>query len=209
MSYARISAKRIVPVVGIAQLAHAAPVARAIRAGGLDVYEVTLRTSVALDAIRAGCEACPDMLIGAGTVLTCQQVDDAIAAGATFGVAPGLNARVVRHAQSRGFPFIPGVITASEVEQAIELGCPLLKFFPAEPAGGAALLKAVAAPYAHLDVGFLPLGGVKPTNMSSYFAIPSVRAIGGSWIADKALQAAEDWDAISANVREALALAAG
>lgn len=207
MSYARITAKRIVPVVGIADLANAAPVAEAIQAGGLDIYEITLRTPVALDAIRVGCETCPDMFIGAGTVLTCQQVDDAIAAGARFGVAPGLNEVVVRHAQARDFPFIPGVVTASEIEKAIELGCPLLKFFPAEPAGGANLLKAVAAPYGHLDVGFVPLGGLRPSNLASYFAIPNVRAIGGSWIASKDLQAAGDWAGISANVRDALSLA--
>lgn len=206
MSYTRITAKRIVPVVGISNLASAAPVARAIRDGGLDIYEITLRTPVSLDAIRAGCDACPDMFIGAGTILTCQQVDDAIAAGAKFGVAPGLNERVVRHAQSRDFAFIPGVITASEVEHAIELGCPLLKFFPAEPAGGANLLKAVAAPYSHRDVGFVPLGGLRPSNLASYFAIPSVHAIGGSWIAASDLQAAGDWPQISRNVREALAL---
>jgi 2-dehydro-3-deoxyphosphogluconate aldolase/(4S)-4-hydroxy-2-oxoglutarate aldolase len=207
VSFARITAGRIVPVVGISQLDRAAEVARAIRDGGLNVFEIILRTPVALDAIRAACEACPDMMIGAGTILSCEQVDDAIAAGAAFGVAPGLNERVVRHAQSRNFPFIPGVITASEVEHAIELGCPLLKFFPAEPAGGAALLKAVSAPYGHIDVGFLPLGGVNPSNMGSYFAIPSVRAIGGSWIASGELQAAGDWPGISANVRDALAQA--
>jgi 2-dehydro-3-deoxyphosphogluconate aldolase / (4S)-4-hydroxy-2-oxoglutarate aldolase len=208
VSYARISAKRIVPVVGIADLNHAAPVARAISDGGLDIFEIVLRSPVALDAISAACEACPDMFIGAGTVLTCDQVDAAIDAGAKFGVAPGLNERVVRHAQSRDFPFIPGVVTASEIEHAIELGCPLLKFFPAEPAGGAPLLKSVAAPYSHLDLGFVPLGGVKPGNMGNYFAIPSVSAIGGSWIASKDLQLAGDWAQISANVREALVLAA-
>ena len=143
------------------------------------------------------------MLAGIGTILTTGQVDEVVGAGAAFGVAPGLNRKVVEYAQSKGLPFGPGIVTPSDIEQGIELGCRTLKFFPAETAGGLSHLKNMAAPYQHLNIDFIPLGGLNTTNMRDYLASPLISAIGGSWIAKRELIAAQDWNQIEANAREA------
>jgi 2-dehydro-3-deoxyphosphogluconate aldolase/(4S)-4-hydroxy-2-oxoglutarate aldolase len=188
---------RIVPVAIIDDAAHAVPLAKALSAGGLPIIEVTLRTPAALEAIRAIRAECPEMLVGAGTVLTPQQVHESVAAGAMFGVSPGLNADVVRTARDAGLFFMPGVMTPSDVEAALALDCRLLKFFPAVPAGGLAMLQSLAGPYAHTGVQFVPLGGVNANNMSDYLALPSVAAIGGSWICDRALVREQRWSEIT------------
>jgi len=188
----------IVPVAIIDDAAHAVPLAKALSAGGLPIIEVTLRTPAALEAIRAIRAECPEMLVGAGTVLTPQQVHESVAAGAMFGVSPGLNADVVRTARDAGLFFMPGVMTPSDVEAALALDCRLLKFFPAVPAGGLAMLQSLAGPYAHTGVQFVPLGGVNANNMSDYLALPSVAAIGGSWICDRALVREQRWSEITA-----------
>ena len=194
---------RIVPVTVIERADDAVPLARALQAGGIPVIEVTLRTPAALDAVRRIAAEAPDVLIGAGTILTPDQVTQAVAAGARFGVAPGLNEAVVRRAAELGMPFVPGVMTPSEIERALELGCRLLKFFPAENAGGAKMLKALAGPYAHTGVKFLPLGGVGPANAAEYLALPVVGAVGGSWLAEKAILTARNWPEVTARAEEA------
>jgi len=204
----RIERGRIVPIVVLDDVEAAAPLAEALLAGGLDVMEITLRTGAALGAIRRIAAAYPEMLLGAGTLLDPSQVDQARDAGAVFGLAPGLNPRVVQAAAHCGMLFAPGVMTPSEVEQAWALGCKLLKFFPAEPAGGVAMLKALAGPYAHLGLRFIPTGGIHSGNLADYLKVPLVAAIGGSWMVDKALVAAGRWDEITRLTRVAVAAAA-
>jgi 2-dehydro-3-deoxyphosphogluconate aldolase/(4S)-4-hydroxy-2-oxoglutarate aldolase len=203
----RIERCGVIAVLVIDSAAHAVPLAQALLRGGIDVMELTLRTPQAIDALRRIHAEVPEMLAGIGTVLTCDQVDTVVEAGAAFAVAPGLNPVVVRHARQRGLPFAPGVVTPSEVEQAIELGCRHLKFFPAQPSGGVKYLKSMNAPYAHLNLKYIPLGGLNATNMVDYLCEPFTAAIGGSWIAPRATIAAEDWEAISKTamaVRETL-----
>ena len=204
----RVFTKRVMPVAVIDKVEDAVPLAEALISGGLDIIEVTFRTAAAADCIRAIRARFPDMLIGAGTLLTPEQVKQAQDAGAMFGVAPGLNENVVVAATRLGLPFIPGVMTPSEVEKALELGCTLQKFFPAEAAGGVKMLQALSGPYGHTPVRFLPLGGVTPGNMATYLALPMVAAIGGTWIADKQLIKERRWTDIAARAAEAGKLAA-
>ena len=189
----QILQKRVVPVAVIDKLEDAVPLATALLAAGLDVIEVTFRTAAAPDAIRAIAQAHPNMLVGAGTLLEVSQVKQAKAAGAKFGVAPGLNATTVKASLELGMPFVPGVATASDVELALALGCKLQKLFPADVLGGVKLLKAFAGPYGHTGVKFIPLGGVNAGNMGEYLTLPIVAAIGGSWIVDKKLIVEKKW----------------
>ena len=203
----QILTKRVVPVAVIDKVEDAVPLANALLAAGLDVIEVTFRTAAAPDAIRAITKAHPGMLVGAGTLLDVNQVRQARDAGAKFGVAPGLNPTVVKASLDAGMPFVPGVATASEVERALELDCKLQKLFPADVLGGVKLLKALAGPYAHTGVKFIPLGGVNAQNMAEYLALPVVAAIGGSWIVDKKLIAEKNWAQITALTKAALTIA--
>ncbi len=202
-----IVAKRVVPVAVIERAADAVPLARALREGGINAIEVTLRTEAAFDAVTAIRAAFPDMAVGVGTVLEPAQVERARQVGAVFGVAPGLNEDVVRAARAADLPFIPGVLTPSEVERALAFGLRLLKFFPAEAAGGVKMLEALAGPYAHTGVKFIPLGGINLTNMPAYLALPVVAAIGGTWFVNKKQIAAGDWAGIARQTREAVAVA--
>jgi len=199
----KIKDSAIVAVLVIDDAANAVPLARALLRCGIGAMELTLRTDAAIDALRAIRDEVPEMLAGIGTILTTDQIDEVVAAGAAFGVAPGLNRRVVEYAQDKGLPFGPGIATPSDIEQGIELGCRTLKFFPAETAGGLKHLKNMAAPYQHLGIDFIPLGGLNASNMNDYLASPLISAIGGSWIAKRDLIAAQDWDTIEANAREA------
>ncbi|NLL83629.1 MAG: bifunctional 4-hydroxy-2-oxoglutarate aldolase/2-dehydro-3-deoxy-phosphogluconate aldolase [Lentisphaerae bacterium] len=201
--------QRIVPVVVIESEAQAEPLAEALLRGGLPIMEVTFRTAAAAGAIRRVAAKFPEMCVGAGTLLTADQVAGAVDAGAVFGVAPGFNFDNVKVAQERGLPFMPGVMTPSEIEAALALGLRTLKFFPAEAAGGAAMLKALAGPYAHTGVKFVPTGGVSARNMADYLALPVVAAIGGSWMVEKSLISGGRWDEIERLTREALAAAGG
>lgn len=193
----RISRCGVVPVVVLDDAAHAVPLGKALLAGGIEVVEFTFRTEAAVAAIRAVAEQLPDMLVGAGTVLTPDQVLRAKRAGAVFAVSPGLNRRVVEAAGRAGLFFMPGVATPSDVESAVEMGLTNLKFFPAEPMGGLTYLKSMAAPYGHLRVRYCPLGGVTTANVRDYLAEPIVLACGGSWIAKRDRIAAEDWGGIT------------
>lgn len=172
---------RVLPVLVVPQASHALPLADALSRGGLPVAEITLRTSAAIEAIRIIASERPDVCIGAGTVLTEQQAADAIGAGAKFVVSPGLNPAVVEYCQSRSVAVFPGVVTPTEIENALRLGLRVVKFFPAEPAGGLRYLQAVCAPYR--DINFIPTGGMKRTLMADYLATGRVVACGGSWMA--------------------------
>jgi 2-dehydro-3-deoxyphosphogluconate aldolase / (4S)-4-hydroxy-2-oxoglutarate aldolase len=194
----------IVPVVVLEELDAAVPVAAALAEGGLPVAEVTFRTAVAADAI-ARIAAETDVLVGAGTVVRPEQVDEAVAAGAQFIVTPGLSARVIERCRELDVLVIPGVATATEVIAALDLRLDLLKLFPAEAAGGVALLKALRGPFP--GVRFVPTGGIGPANAAAYLALPSVPAVGGSWMVAPELVAARDFAAVTRLTREALDLA--
>lgn len=194
----------VVPVIVVEDLAHAGPLARALVAGGLRALEVTLRTPVALDAIRAMVDAAPDAVVGAGTLLTPEDVKAAKAAGARFGVSPGATARLLDAAAEAGLPMLPGVATPGEAMAAAEGGLDILKFFPAEQNGGAPVLKAWSAPLPHIR--FCPTGGVSPSNARDYLALPNVLCVGGSWVAPAGKLAAGDWKGIEALARNAAVL---
>ena len=196
----------VIAVLMIDRVADAVPLARALQAGGVQGIELTLRTDVALEALRHIRAEVPDLTVGAGTILTPQQVNEAQAAGASFGVAPGMNPRVVAEAIRIGLPFAPGVCTPTDIELAIEAGCKVMKFFPSEPSGGLPYLRTIAAPFMHLGVHFIPLGGVGPSNAAQYLSEPSVLALGGSWLAPKSLIAQGDWAAITQLAHEAATL---
>jgi 2-dehydro-3-deoxyphosphogluconate aldolase/(4S)-4-hydroxy-2-oxoglutarate aldolase len=193
----RIQQTAVVAVLVVDRAEDAVPLARALLAGGIGAMELTLRTPVAIDALRAVVAEVPEMLPGIGTILTPEQVREVAQSGAAFGVAPGLNRRVIETAQQVGLPFAPGVATPSELEAALELGCREVKLFPAEPLGGMAYLNSMAAPYTHLGVRFIPLGGLSADNCAAYLQSPLVLAIGGSWLAPRDLIARHDWAAIT------------
>lgn len=200
----RIARKRIVPVVVLDHEDLAEPLAETLLQAGLDIMEVTFRTVAAAPALRRIAARFPEMLLGAGTVMEPDQVRRAVDAGARFAVAPGLNERVVETAREAGIYMVPGVMTPSEVEKAISLACRTLKFFPAEQAGGVAMLKALEGPYGHTGVRFIPTGGINMGNMRSYLERPSVIAVGGSWMVEKKLIAAGDWRQIEELTRAAV-----
>ncbi|MDX3317013.1 bifunctional 4-hydroxy-2-oxoglutarate aldolase/2-dehydro-3-deoxy-phosphogluconate aldolase [Streptomyces sp. ME03-5684b] len=197
----------VVPVVVVDDLADAVPLARALVAGGLPAIEVTLRTPVALDAIRAIAGEVPDAVVGAGTVVTAEQVGEVVAAGARFLVSPGWTDTLVEAMRGSGVPFLPGVSTASEVVALLERGVREMKFFPAEAAGGTAYLKALAAPLP--QARFCPTGGITPASAPEYLALPNVGCVGGSWMLPKDPIAGRDWARVEALAREAAALSAG
>ena len=181
----------------------AAPVARALLDGGVGVMELTLRTPAALDALAEIRREVPEMVVGIGTILTVEQLHAAQAAGAAFGVSPGCNPRLLAAAREAGFSFGPGVATPTDIEIALEHGCRLLKFFPAEQLGGLPYLRAMAAPYAHLGIRYIPLGGLTESNAGTYLQDPLIAAIGGSWIAPREVIKAKKWDAIRSKARAA------
>lgn len=194
---------RTLPVLVIEDVDHAVPLARALAAGGLTVLEITLRTPAALGAIAAIARDCPDVVVGAGTILSPDDIEAAHQAGATFGVSPGATPRLLAAARAWGRPFYPGTATASDIMAAREAGFTALKFFPAEANGGAPALKSLAAPLA--DVRFCPTGGITPANIGQYRALPQVLCVGGSWMAPADAIATGDWDRITTLARESLA----
>ena len=206
--FSRLHRTGVVAVLVVDDPEHAVPLARALLAGGVDCMELTLRTHAAMEALRRVRAGVPEMLAGVGTILTPQQVNDVASAGGAFGVAPGTNPRVIAEAARLGLPFAPGVCTPSDIELALEAGCRLLKFFPAEPSGGLPYLRSAAAPYAHLGVRFVPLGGIDLKNAERYLAESIVHALGGSWLAPRELIQRQDWATITANARQAADLVA-
>lgn len=201
----KLSQEKIIPVVKINDAAKAPDLARALLAGGLSVIELTFRSAAAEDAIRAVSREAPELAVCAGTVLTVEQAEKALAAGATAIVSPGTNEDVVRYCLSRGVPVIPGVATPTEAEACIRLGLSVLKLFPAETVGGVGMLKALAGPYSYLR--FMPTGGINTKNLPDYLALPNVLCCGGSWIAPEKLIDAGDFAKITELAREAAALA--
>ena len=195
----------VVPVIAIDRAEDALPLADALIEGGLPVAEITFRTAAAPDAIAAIAKDRPAVHLGAGTVLTAAQVDAAKSAGARFALSPGLDVEVLARANAVGLPFAPGIMTPTDLQAALKAGCGMVKFFPAMAAGGPAMLKNIAAPYAHTGVGFNPTGGVNLDNLGDWLAIPQVRAVGGTWIAKKDDIAAGNWDKIAENARGAVA----
>lgn len=204
-TFTALTAARLIPVVVLDDAADADPLAAALVAGGLPVAEVTFRTAAAADAIRAMADR-GDILVGAGTVLTPDQVDQAVAAGARYVVSPGLSRAVVERAREHGVLAVPGAVTATEIQAALELGLAAVKFFPAGTSGGAAAVAALAAPFAGLR--FVPTGGIGPATLLEYLALPAVAAVGGSWMVPRDRIAAGDFAAVTRATADAVALAA-
>jgi 2-dehydro-3-deoxyphosphogluconate aldolase/(4S)-4-hydroxy-2-oxoglutarate aldolase len=203
--FEQLSHYGVVPVIALDDAGAALPLADALIAGGLPVAEITFRTAAARDTIAAMSAARPEMLVGAGTVLTVAQLDAAFEAGAQFALSPGLDAEVLSHSAKLGLPFAPGIMTPTDLQAALRAGCKMVKFFPAMPAGGPNMLKNITAPYAHTGIGFNPTGGVTLANLGDWLALPDVRAVGGTWIATKADIAAGNWNTITENARVAAA----
>ena len=203
----QIQALGVVPVIAINDVENAVPLAKALCRGGLPAAEITFRTDCAAEAIRRIREEVPEMLVGAGTVLTEEQVDGALEAGSQFIVTPGFNPAIVKYAISKGAIIMPGTATPGEMEQAMSLGLDVVKFFPAEQNGGVAKLKAVAAPYSKLR--FMPTGGVNEKNISQYLSFDKIIACGGTWMVKKELIDKGDWDAIEKLTRGAVEAAQG
>lgn len=196
----------VMPVVVLERLEDAVPVARALVAGGLPAIELTLRTDVALDAIRKIAEEVPEILVGAGTIVRPEQADRAAAAGARFLVSPGATPGLLGAMAATGLPFLPGTATVSEVLTVLEAGFTEMKFFPAEAAGGAPYLRSIASPVP--DARFCPTGGITPATASTYLSLPNVGCVGGSWLTPAAALAAGDYDRVEVLAREAAALRA-
>ncbi|WP_309380059.1 bifunctional 4-hydroxy-2-oxoglutarate aldolase/2-dehydro-3-deoxy-phosphogluconate aldolase [Cerasicoccus frondis] len=198
----------VIPVIVIDHADDAEPLAEALLNGGLNIIEVTFRTAAAADAIERIANKFPEMLVGAGTVVTHEQAQRAINAGSKFGLAPGTDPETIAYFKGKNVPFIPGIMTPSDIQAAYKAGCERLKFFPAGAAGGPKLLKAMSAPYGNLGIKFCPTGGVSLDNMLEYLSMKEVFAIGGSWLATKDQIANKDWSGITQQVKEALAKAA-
>ena len=197
----RLKSASVVPVVVLDRAEDAVPTARALLAGGVDVMEITFRTEAAAASIHAVAEACPEMLVGAGTVITLEQCRQAVACGARFIVAPGFDAEVVRWCVGQDVAVTPGCVTPTEIMAAMKLGLRVVKFFPAGIYGGLKALKALSAPFG--GVRFIPTGGVDARNLGEYLSAPFVHAVGGSWLCPKAEIAAGHFEQITALCREA------
>ncbi|PWK71696.1 2-dehydro-3-deoxy-phosphogluconate aldolase [Aminobacter sp. AP02] len=198
---ALLDGQPVIPVLKIERAADAVPLARALARGGLKAIEITLRTDEALESIRRVAAEVEDCIAGAGTVLNARQFDEAVAAGSKFIVSPGLTRELIAHAANSDIPLLPGTITPGEIMTAREAGLDFLKFFPAEQAGGAPFLKALASPLA--DVKFCPTGGISAKNAKEYLSLPNVVCVGGSWVAPDEMVKAGDWAGIEALAAEA------
>lgn len=197
----RLAKAVVVPVVVLEDAANAVPTAKALLAGGVDVMEITFRTAAAADSIRAVSESCPDMLVGAGTVISLEQCKNAVAMGAKFIVAPGFDAEVVSWCVENGIAVTPGCVTPTEIMAAMKLGLKVVKFFPASVYGGLSALKALSAPFG--GIKFIPTGGVNAQNIAEYYSAPFIHAIGGSWVCTKQDIAAGNFEKITALCKEA------
>lgn len=197
----------VIPVIVIDKVEQAVPLAKALVRGGLPVLEVTFRTEAAAAAIAAIRAEVPEAIVGAGTILTVEQLLAAKKAGASFCVAPGFDPAIVEEAKNALMPFCPGVATASELSQALTAGCPMVKFFPAEAAGGVKMISNLLGAFRFTGVKFMPTGGVNLANLADYLAVPEVLCCGGTWIVPKDALAAGDWERIEKLAAEASALA--
>ncbi|MEO0447521.1 MAG: bifunctional 4-hydroxy-2-oxoglutarate aldolase/2-dehydro-3-deoxy-phosphogluconate aldolase [Verrucomicrobiota bacterium] len=203
--FSSIEEASVLAVVSIPTVDAAVPLAEALLEGGVKGMELTLRTPAALEGLARVCSEVPEMLVGAGTVLTPQQVEAVREAGASFAVAPGTNPRVIAAAREIDLPFAPGICTPTDIEMALEEDCQVMKFFPSEPTGGLSYLRNIAAPFTHLGVKFIPLGGVNPGNAEAYLSESMILAIGGSWLAPPQAIAEQDWTGIRRRAEEASA----
>jgi 2-dehydro-3-deoxyphosphogluconate aldolase/(4S)-4-hydroxy-2-oxoglutarate aldolase len=192
----------IIAVLIVDEVKHAVPLAKALLAGGVDTIELTLRTPAAIDAAKAIKNEVPEITLGFGTVLTIDQVKAVVDVGADFAVSPGCNPKIINEANKQELSFAPGVMTPSDIEIAMQAGCRILKFFPAETSGGLKHLESMSAPYNYLGLKFIPLGGCNINNASSYLQSDLITAIGGSWVAKRSLIQSEDWTAITNNAKE-------
>jgi len=206
VSFEELTKRPIIPVIVIDDAKDAVPLAEALLEGGVDVIEITFRTAAAAEAITAIAKAVPKMLVGAGTVVTPDQVDAAVEAGAAFIVSPGFSAPVVQRCLERGVPVFPGVATASDVMAAIQEGLDVVKFFPAEPLGGVKMISALAAPFPSMR--FIPTGGITADLLATYLAHPAVAAVGGSWMVAPKLIAGGNWAEITSLTAQAVTTAA-
>ena len=202
----KLAGIKIVPVLVLEDVRAGLKMCEVLVENGLPAAEVTFRTSAAEKIIREAAKEFPELYLGAGTILNTGDLHRAFDAGAKFAVAPGFNKSVVNEAVKNDFAFAPGVCTPSEVEQAVELGCKFLKFFPAEAAGGVKMLKSIIAPYRHLGIRFMPTGGVTSANAADYLAIKEVAAVGGTWLGKAEDIKAENWDAVAKAVKAAVEL---
>ncbi len=202
----KLTCAGVVAVLTVEDASDAVPIARALLAGGVAAIELTFRTPAAVEAIQRIRAEVPDILIGAGTVLNARDVGLALGAGAFFGVAPGCNPDTIRAARDQGLPFAPGIMTPSDVERALENDCRILKFFPAQTSGGLPHLTAMAAPYNHLGVRFIPLGGITEKLLPDYLRSPLVACVGGSWLASSNAIKAKDWAGVQKNAAGAVAI---
>lgn len=200
---------KIVPVLVLNDLDSGLKMCEVLVECGLPAAEITFRTQAAESIIKAASERFPELYLGAGTILNTADLDRAFNAGAKFAVAPGFNPTVVKAAVAKGYAFAPGICTPSELEQAHELGCKFLKFFPAEAAGGVPMLKSLIAPYKHLGIRFMPTGGVTTSNVNDYISLKEVVAVGGTWLGKADDIAAGNWDKIREVVKAAVALKEG
>jgi len=200
--FERMEKAGVVPVIAIESEDKALQLADALIEGGLPVAEITFRTDAAAGVISKLKKERPELLLGAGTILSVENLLKAKECGAVFGVSPGLNPEIVKKAIEIDFPFFPGVMTPSEIEQGLSFGIKILKFFPSEAAGGIAMIKAVSAPYNHLGVRFIPTGGCNIKNLADYLEVPRVFVVGGTWIAKKEVISAGEWDRIKENAKE-------
>ena len=198
----KIDEAGIIAVLIIDDVKHAVPLVRALLAGGVEAIELTLRTPAALESAKAIKKEVPEMSLGFGTVLTVDQVKAVIDVGADFAVSPGCNPKIIREAQKQGLSFAPGIMTPTDIEMALEEGCRILKYFPAETSGGMAHLTSITAPYQYLGLKFIPLGGCNINNARSYLESDLITAIGGTWLAKRPLIQSENWDAITNNAKE-------
>lgn len=207
--FSSLERSAIIAVLIIERVEDAVPVAEALLEGGVNAMELTLRTPAAIGALKAIRSRLPQMLAGIGTILSVEQVKEVIDAGGAFGVAPGTSPRVIQAARDEGLPFAPGICTPSDIERALEYDCRFLKFFPAELCGGLKYLEAIAAPYQHLGLKYIPLGGVHEANCGTWLASRHVGGIGGSWLASKELISAQNWTGITAQAERAIAIRDG
>ena len=191
----------VIPVIALDDAKDASPMGDALMKGGLPAAEVTFRTAAAVDTIKILKKEFPDMLVGAGTVLTTEQADSAIDAGAEFIVAPGLNPKVVKHVLDKGYPMSPGIATATEIEAALDLGLTFVKFFPAEANGGLPMIKALAGPYT--NVKYMPTGGVNAKNLADYLSYDKIVCCGGTWVVKKDLVSEGKFSEIEKMAKEA------
>lgn len=200
----KICDQKILPAITFSNLADVIPVSESLSRGGISVMEIAVRTDIAFHSIRRIRQELPGITTGAGTILNVSQLHEAIDAGAVFGLSPSLNLAVVKEAVRLQFPFIPGVMTPSEIETAFEFGCSLLKLFPANSIGGISFLRAMQGPYAHLTLQFIPMGGINLQNMKEYLQLPNVAAVGGSWLVTEALLGAKNYAGIEQNAKDAV-----